>query len=399
MSTPNFFDNQLPVFTVSQLNTFLNDVLGQMVVAVTGEVSDFKVVQNKWVTFDLKDATSRINCFGSLFEIGTRIQNGMEIKAVGKPGLYVPYGKFTFRLSSIEPIGEGALQRALELLKATLEKEGLFDPIHKKTLPRFSQSIGIITSRDAAAYTDILTILNSRWSGLDIYFGHVGVQGTTAPKEIATMIEWFNKQHPVDLLIISRGGGSLEDLQAFNNEIVVRSIFASRIPTITGIGHEKDTTLADLVADIAATTPTNAAEIAVPDQQEFLSELNRIANHFHSKTETLVNKTEKHLQHVAYRIESAVTIFEHAVETRNHKLLTAFETTQQTVQFHQKILNEKEKMLRALHPERLLQQGYSIIRDTTGRLLRNSQDIEKHATIIAYLAKGKITATIEETEP
>jgi len=284
-----------------------------------------------------------------------------------------------------------------KLLKTKFQKEGLFDEKYKKALPRFPESIGIITSRDAAAYTDILKILKNRWGGLKIYLGHVSVQGTSAPFEISEAIEWFNKNHPVDILILSRGGGSLEDLQAFNSENVIRSIFASKIPIITGIGHEKDLTLADLVADIRASTPSNAAEIAIPDKKEFFGYLKQCQNHLFSHLQYQVSAINKKLEELQNRFKFAFYNQKTQINFLKNKLLTQLKKQQLDIKYFFKVLLEKKNSLLNLHPKNILNRGYSITTDNNGRVVKSFQQVKNNDTIISHLSSGKLFSSITKT--
>ena len=292
----------MPIITVTEYHNYLNTVLEGLKFAVKGEVSGFKIAQDKWVTFDLKDKNSKVSCFTTIYKQSTPLQEGAEIICYGSPKIYVPYGRYSFNVEVIELVGEGALKKAFDAAKKKLEEEGLFDPCHKKCLPSFPEKIGIISSKEAAAYTDILKILDNRWSGLQIYLYSTLVQGVHAAPQVAEAVSYFNQKFPVDVIIIGRGGGSLEELQAFNSEEVCRAIFASRIPVITGIGHERDVTLADLVADCRASTPTNAAEIAVPDKKELLKHFEKIEDSWKSSFENRIGGLISELERASLRI-------------------------------------------------------------------------------------------------
>jgi exodeoxyribonuclease VII large subunit len=258
------------VIGVKEFIAILNETLefAYPLVTVEGEVSSFKVNQGKWVFFDLKDDEATLPCFMPLYQLKVPLEDGMQVRASGTPKL-TKWGKFSLTVKRVEPAGEGALRRAYELLKAKLESEGLFETARKRALPLVPQRLGLITSAQSAAYADFIKILGSRWGGLSIQLADVQVQGAPAPLQIVNAIQYFNQlATPVDVLVIIRGGGSLEDLAAFNDETVARSIAASRTPTIVGVGHEVDVSLADLAADRRAATPTDAARLVVPDRAE-----------------------------------------------------------------------------------------------------------------------------------
>ncbi|MDO8435501.1 MAG: exodeoxyribonuclease VII large subunit, partial [bacterium] len=271
-------------YTVSEFVTAVSAYLEQGLgtVVVQGEVTGYRIAKDRLVYFELKDASARVLCFAIVGDFHQPIEDGMEIRVTGSAKLFKATGGFHLRVIAIELVGAGALQRAFELTKQKLERDGLFAPEHKKPLPRFPEVVGIVTSKDAAAFTDVVRILNNRWGGMHIVLAPAGVQGPGAIPEIVEALRWCNENGDVrpDVLIVTRGGGSLEDLQAFNSEDVCRAIFSSRIPVVCGVGHERDTTLAELVADVRASTPSNAAERVVPDRRDIAREVNQMAAHF-----------------------------------------------------------------------------------------------------------------------
>ena len=380
------------IYTVSELNNIVNDTLGEFAVRVRGEVSDFKRSQNgKFLYFDLKDDASRINCFAMAFQLHQELEDGMEVVVTGSPGLYVPYGKYTFRVRMVELVGEGALRRAFELTKQKLEVEGLFAEDRKKPLPRFPERIGIVTSREAAAYTDVLRILKNRWQGLEILLYNVHVQGADAAGEIVEALTYFNKHAPVDILILTRGGGSLEDLQAFNTENVCRAVFASRIPVISAVGHERDVTLCDLVADRRASTPSNAAEIAVPDVAEILFALDSFASMLKSALEQSVQGMRARLEALTERMEGSLQKKLEQGRALEERLGQAIERV--FVQSQGK-LNHISVLLRTLNPQAILQRGYSITMKN-GRVVKDATVLNVDDAIETTLCKGKIISTVK----
>lgn len=239
-------------------------------VVIVGEVSGYNVRQEKWVRFKLKDERSSVDFFGSTYQVRQPLEDGMVVAVVGRPRLSDKWG-FSVSIQSVQPVGEGSIKRGFELLKRKLEAEGLFAPERKRLLPELPTRIGVISSTQAAGYTDFIKILNGRWGGLHIETAHTLVQGINAPGQIIRAIEHFNESgEPPEVIVIVRGGGDADDLAAFNDEGLVRAIAGSRIPTLVGVGHEIDVTLADLVADLRAATPTNAAQLLVPDRRELI---------------------------------------------------------------------------------------------------------------------------------
>ncbi len=410
-------DQTIPIFSVTQFNEMVNSVLTEMRVWVKGEISGYRVSQGKWVTFDLKDEGSKVNCFMTTYQLDQQLEDGMEVKVFGNPRIYVPYGKYSFTVQRVEPVGEGALMRAFLLTKAKLEEEGIFSPEHKKPIPRFPETIGIVTSQEAAAYTDFLRILNNRWGGVSVTLRPVLVQGNNAPGEIVEAIEWFNKYHPVDVLVVTRGGGSLEDLQAFNSESVCRAIFASKIPVVCGVGHERDTTLAELAADVRASTPSNAAERVVPDRQEILWQLEQAQK---SMNDCLVSKTSEHhwnLDHFLSRMEHTLQIRFRNFAQLEHELHLAFQGHRRKLDLlaerlqivrerleqrmgsllsgYRQQLRHHTQLLSTLSPKEVVKRGYSITRLANGKVLSSVKQIQSGQTIQTELADGSVFSEVQ----
>ena len=261
------------IFSVSDFLAVLNQTLEMAypIVSVEGEVSSFKVNQNKFVFFDLKDNNGTVGCFMTIWQLRTPIEDGMKVVVTAAPKV-TPWGKFSLTVQSVRPSGEGSLKKSFELLKAKLEKEGLFALERKRMLPTIPKRVAVVTSTQAAGYADFITILESRWGGLDIQVAHTQVQGDVAADQMIRAIRYFNEQPELaDVLVVIRGGGSADDLAAFNDEKLVREIAASRIPTLVGVGHEVDMSLADMAADVRAATPSNAAQLLVPDRRDVIA--------------------------------------------------------------------------------------------------------------------------------
>lgn len=239
-------------------------------VTIVGEVAEFKVSQGKWVSFKLKDAGASVGFFMGIYSMRVPIEDGMKLMVVASPKLSTK-GYFNLTVRSYKPVGEGSIKKGFELLKAKLEAEGLFAPARKRSLPRIPSYVGVITSSESAAYADFCKIINERWGGLRVEVAHTQVQGEPAADQMIGALRYFNTLEELpEVLVIIRGGGSAEDLNSFNDERLARAIAESRIPTLVGVGHEIDHTLADMIADVRASTPTNAAEILVPDRAEII---------------------------------------------------------------------------------------------------------------------------------
>lgn len=315
---------------------------------VEGEVSSFKVNQNKFVFFDLKDESGTLSCFMMLFALRIPLEDGMRVRVVAQPKL-TQWGKFSLTVREVQPIGEGSLKRAFVLLQAKLEKEGLFDESRKRALPRMPVRIGVISSTAAAGYADFIKILNERWGGVEVCVANVTVQGMSAPLQIVRAIDYFNQLAELpDVLVIIRGGGSLDDLSAFNDEPLVRAIAGSRVPVLTGIGHEVDTSLADLAADVRAATPSNAAQILVPDRSEIATVVER-------DVVRMIRRYELRLNTLRQDTEDAMSIMVRQLGTR-------FEQLRRQAQ-------HSTALLKQLDPRAVLSRGYSLMRDRAGTII------------------------------
>lgn len=339
-------------FSVSQFIEVCNQSLDYALhdVIIEGEVASFKVNQGKWVFFDLKEEDYSVNCFMVLSQLKVALTDGMKIRVKATPKL-TRWGKFSITVKQVMPVGEGSIKKSFELLKKKLTAEGLFDPAKKRPIAPGLSRIGVISSTNAAGYIDFLKILDNRWGGVYIQTINTQVQGMAAPEQIVRALEYFNQRAEVEAIVIVRGGGSADDLAAFNDEGLARAIAASRIPVMTGIGHEIDESLADLAADVRASTPSNAAERLTPDRQEVCR---RIQNNLSSVTHYLADKIA-HLQH--------------DLQTR---LADVRSQIAQRIAQCQQHLQETRRVLDSLNPDNVLQRGYAII---TGKLSPGS-DIE-----------------------
>ncbi|MBQ3473997.1 exodeoxyribonuclease VII large subunit [Candidatus Saccharibacteria bacterium] len=331
-------DNKFtPTEFISVVNQTLDYAYGN--VLIEGEVSSFKINQGKWVFFDLKDEESSVSCFMTLYQMRMPLEDGMKVVVRGTPKV-TKWGKFSFTVQTVTPVGEGSLKKAYELLKKKLTEEGLFAPEKKRRLPEDLTKIGVISSTQAAGYADFIKIINARWGGLDVQVAHTQVQGLDAPDQMIRALKYFNERSEAQLIVMIRGGGSADDLACFNDEALVRAIAASKIPVATGIGHEIDESLADLAADIRASTPSNLAEMITPDKKTMISTV-----------QEMVVKVGKV---VSQKIDEQITRNQDEIDriTREIKLKI------------DKVLSDilqKQKILDALNPEATLKRGYSIV--------------------------------------
>lgn len=334
-------DKKTPRFSVSDFLAVLNQTLDYAfgTIEIEGEVANFKVNKGKWVFFDLKDKESTVPVFMTIFQIRTTIRDGMKVVVSGSPRV-TGAGRFSFTGASVRPIGEGSIKKSFELLKTKLEKQGLFDVAKKRPIPKDFQKLGVISSVSAAGYADFIKILNARWGGLDVWVANCGVQGASAADEIMRAIDFFNEQGEVEIIAIVRGGGSADDLAVFNDEPLVRKIAASKIPIITGIGHEVDESLADLAADVRASTPTNAAEMLTKDKEAELWRMN----------DSLV-ALGKYLDNYLSTV----------VSSNKNKLGNAKREIILRIERAEGELAKDKKILESLNPEKVLKQGYAIV--------------------------------------
>jgi exodeoxyribonuclease VII large subunit len=404
--------------TVSAFVARVNELLETQVVWIEGEVSDVRVARGTFLTFDLKDANALVHCFGLLRRLRVPLEDGMTVRIWGIPKVYPKYGKFSITVDRIELSGEGALKRAFELLKTRLTDEGLFALERKRRLPRFPERIGLISSPEAAAYTDFLKVLRARRGGIEVFFLQVTVQGREAVAQITQAIEHMNEEYPtLDALVLTRGGGSLEELQAFNDERVVRALARSRIPTVVGVGHERDRSLADLVADMRASTPSNAAELLTPTRGELDTALASFVGRLHVAVTERIRTSERDTVHAVRVLREAVgdalsTMIGlghrmHAVGRlmtvsleRSQERVTQFSTVLRGVMGRKTVdltdsLRAIERVLESLHPARVLARGYSVTRDSGGVVLRDAAAVPSGTRIRTTLAHGTLHSTTD----
>ncbi|OGL94868.1 exodeoxyribonuclease VII large subunit [Candidatus Uhrbacteria bacterium RIFOXYB12_FULL_58_10] len=390
------------VLSVSQYLQIVNAVLREHVpsgeIVVEGEISGFTVKDGKWIIFDLKDeqdAKTKVACFGTTYKILGAFENGMKVRVFGYPTVK-PWSTFQIDVQRIDPVGEGALKRAYELLKKKLEAEGLFDAGRKRALPRFPERIGLITSRDAAAYGDFLRILNNRWGGVEVAFCSVRVQGKDAVSEILEAFDAFDAMSPEerpDLLVLTRGGGSLEDLHAFNDEAVARAVYGSKIPVVCGVGHERDESLCDFVADVRASTPSNAAERVVPNRRDMDYEI-----------AMMTRRAEERLFEIAAHhkrmVERATRTVSFALDRERQRMLVLSRRSQDAFASWASRLRDRvlsyDRVLRQLDPTRVLARGYSIV-TVGGRVVADASLLEIGAEIAVQLSRGSVDAEVIRT--
>lgn len=400
-----------PIFEVSQINDYLKDkldadpLLGGL--CIRGELSNYKIYPSGHHYFTLKDAASSLRCVmfkGSAMRLRFRPENGMRVITSGRIAVYPRDGAYQLYCQSITPDGVGDLHVAFEQLKQTLLQQGLFAKEHKKPLPQYPHTIAIITSEAGAAVHDMLRILGKRYPLSKVLLLPVRVQGEEAPPEIAGAIRYVNLFGLADLIITGRGGGSIEDLWAFNDERVARAIYASAIPVISAVGHEPDVTISDFVADLRAATPSNAAELAVPDQMELRERLRAMQS---AMTAALTKKLRVERQKLtalqnSRSLQSPVNYLSDrrlALDYVHQRLLSA---ARQQVSLRRERFAALTGKLDAMSPLKVLGRGYSMVKNEAGAVLRSCRDVTSGERVDILLADGSISAqvmSIQEGEP
>lgn len=440
------------IFSVSELNHLVQKSLEEKFsnIWVEGEISNFRGVSNSGhCYFSIKDENAQVDIVsfrGVMSNLKFKLQDGLQILILGKVSLYTQRGRFQVIANIIEPKGAGALQLAFEQLKKKLEAEGLFDPSRKKLIPSLPQKIGIVTSPTGAAIKDILTVINRRFANVEILIYPVKVQGEGSKEEIAEAIRYLNENHPeLDVMLAGRGGGSIEDLWAFNEEIVARAIAASKIPVISCVGHEIDFTIADFVADLRAPTPSAAAELVVKNKTELVNTLKNLVSHLNRNIRSKLDFFSEQIRGIA-RSSAFLKpheIFENQIQNLDdlmEKLSRTFE--KEVREQHNKlailkskidllspgsVLKEREKFLKpqldrlnnavhkkirqlqdglkisagqldALSPLAVLGRGYAIVWSLPeNKILKSASEVSANDRIRIRLHEGEIKATVEET--
>jgi len=392
------------IFTVNELNIYIKNLLDSdealAGLYVKGELSNYKTYPSGHHYFTMKDAEGTLKCVmfkGSASKIRFRPENGMNVVAFGRVAVYPRDGAYQLYVNEITPDGVGDLYIAFEQLKEKLFKEGLFDEKHKKPLPRFPKNITVITSPVGAAIQDIIRIIGSRWPLTKVTVLPVRVQGVEAPPEIVEAINYANEIGTADLIITGRGGGSIEDLWAFNDENVARAIFASEIPVISAVGHQPDVTIADFVADVRAATPSNAAELAVPDRIDVKSWLVSADSRLKQSINNGIKLRRQRLRDLS---EKRVLISpRYYIEDRRIRLDRSTERLLAAMQG--KVYKSRERFthlaasLDAMSPLKVLGRGYAIAQLENGSIVKNANDVNKGDRLKLKLQKDEINCVVD----
>lgn len=393
------------VLSITQINEYIRSMMDRDAllgsIAVKGEISNYKVYPSGHHYFTLKDDGAALKCVmfrGNATRLKFRPENGMQIIAIGKISVYPRDGAYQLYCTAMALDGVGDLHAAFEQLKAKLSAQGLFDPQHKKKLPQYPGTIGIITSSAGAAVHDMLRILQKRYPLTDVKLLPVRVQGAEAPGEIAAAIRYANHYKLADLLIVGRGGGSIEDLWAFNDEIVAYAIYQSEIPIISAVGHEPDVTISDYVADLRAATPSNAAELAVPDRDSLRQQLDAMTASMQTVIIRQLKAARQHLKILGEcpALQSPtryITQRRDALALVRSGLLSA---QQRSVGLKRQHFISLTAKLDAMSPLKVLTRGYSMISGEDGSLIRSVKQTKITDQVTILLSDGKMKATINE---
>lgn len=396
--------------SVGQLNTYLKmTVEGDerlKNIFVKGEISNFRPYKSKWGTtfyFTLKDEESEIKAVmwgNSTSKVPFIPEDGMSVLVIGSVKYYDQKGQMQLQVETMEPDGEGALNLAFNQLKERLEKEGLFDPAHKKALPLYPETIGVVTSPSAAAFSDVCNVLSRRWPAANIVLSSASVQGDQAPAQLIKALERLDELGISDVIILTRGGGSIEDLWAFNDENLARAVFNCKTPIITGVGHETDFTIVDFVSDLRAPTPSAAAEKSTPDREEELKRIKDLDTRLKTGVKSKLAIANKLLNSNISRIKaySPATLLEKNKERLKGNKISL------KMNMDKKLSDEKGRFavlagkLDSCSPLKVIGRGYSIARNKEGKTIKTVKDIAVGDQLNLLMKDGTVTANVEKIE-
>lgn len=391
------------IYTVSQVNQYIKSLLDRdrelTALYVRGEISNYKAYPSGHHYFSLKDGEGAIRCVmfkREAMSLRFRPENGMKVIAFGRVAVFPRDGQYQLYCTALTPEGVGDLHLAFEQLKQKLYAEGLFDPAHKKPIPKFPKRIALITSSAGAAVRDMLRILGARWPMAEVFLLPVRVQGAEAPGEICAAVAWANQHQVADLIITGRGGGSMEDLWAFNDENVARTIYHSAIPVISAVGHEPDVTIADFVADLRAATPSNAAELAVPDQNEVAVWLRQMEGRLAQAMGRKLESARKDLDRAA-RCRALQDPMNYVDDKR---MVLDYQREKLAAGLNAALNRERQRFgqlaskLDALSPLKVLGRGYAIPQKTDGGVVRSVSDVAPGDGLKLRVADGEISCQV-----
>ena len=394
---------QQEILSVSDVNQYIKAMVDRdgllSGLCIRGEISNYKVYPSGHHYFTLKDAGGSLRCVmfkGNAFSLRFRPENGMKVLAFGRISVFPRDGAYQLYCERLTPEGVGDLYVAFEQLKFKLSQEGLFDPAHKKPIPAYPQRIAIVTSSAGAAIHDMLRILGKRYPLTKVILLPVRVQGAEAPPEICGAIRYVNRFQLADVIITGRGGGSMEDLWAFNDERVARAIYQSEIPVISAVGHEPDVTISDFVADLRAATPSNAAELAVPDQTELRERLLSAQSRLQQAQTRQLKLARQRLD----GLKNKRVLQSPRNYLQDRRLLLDYQQKQLAACARQLLDRKKQRFIRltaaldAMSPLKVLSRGYSMTRDQDGHVLRDAGRVQVGGQITVTLQTGEVDAVV-----
>ena len=393
------------IYGVSQVTSYLQDLLAYddllSDIWIEGEVSSLRRAGSGHAYFSLRDDSSSLRCALFRNSLGhDHLTDGALVIAHGRVSLYAVRGDLQLIADLIQPEGVGRLQMQLERLRARLEREGLFDPSRKRPLPEFPKRIGVVTSSSGAVWHDIQTVIGRRYPLVELLLAPALVQGDAAAPTIVEAIESLNADADIDAIIVARGGGSLEDLWAFNEEAVARAVFASRAPVVSAVGHETDVTICDLVADVRAATPSEAAEMIVPDRADLLLRVSIASQTIEREVSALLMESEDEVGQLFSRMDRAVPSLDDQRIRVDELLEDAATALDHQLQLAAAKVEGVSATLASLSPLDTLRRGYSVVSDrASGRVLTDAGKTDPGDTIDITLHQGSIMASVESTSP
>ncbi len=391
--------------SVTQVNLYVKEVIAAddilCDILVKGEISNFKAHTSGHMYMSLKDESGVIRAVmfrGSAMKLTFKPQNGMKVVAHGRISVYERDGQYQLYIDDMQQEGQGDLYVAFEQLKVKLSAEGLFDPAHKMKLPKYPKRVGVVTAPTGAAIRDIINVLTRRFSYSDIVLYPVLVQGENSAQSIVEAIEYFNRTRSADVLIVGRGGGSIEDLWSFNEEIVARAIYNSEIPIVSAVGHEIDFTISDFVADLRAPTPSAAAELVVPSQIELAEKFNNVYRRLYQQAMGLLERRRLQLEHLKERpaFKNPVRIIDDErqyIDSLFHMFETAYKTA---LSKKSQRLTESVAKLDGLSPLGTLSRGYSVSKDEKGDIIRSVKQVKPGDRVNIKVSDGSFNAEVLE---
>lgn len=393
--------------SVTQVNLYIKEIMNRDVVLtdilVKGELSNFKAHSSGHMYMSLKDESGVMRAVmfrSSAAKLKFKPQNGMKVVAHGRITVYERDGQYQLYIDDMQQDGIGDLYVAFEQLKVKLNQEGLFDPAHKKPLPRYPKKVGVVTAPTGAAIRDIINVLSRRFSYTDVVLYPVLVQGENSAQSIVEAIRYFNRNRAADVLIVGRGGGSIEDLWSFNEEAVARAIYDSEIPIVSAVGHEIDFTISDFAADLRAPTPSAAAELVVPSQAELGEKFNNVYSRLYSQANRIMERARLQL-----KAQTERPAFRNPMLKVNEERMYLDRLSQDFTTAYTGILNQKKQALQlgisrldGLSPLGTLARGFSVAKDQQGHVVRTVKQVSAGESLEVMVEDGRILATVDRTE-